>query len=252
MAIKEELGSKLAGQVAMVLAEEVSRKFRFIRLKRTFLEFGVEKEWTCCSFLGLELTRIPGGSSMSTSLVYHGFGVRDYRYERTDYRGGAAVFRIRPRENLIRCLRCGGSEVTRHGGVWRDFRSLPLGSKPVWLQCFIPRVKCSQCNITRQIKIGFAPSKCRYTKPFERYVLELGRRMTIEDVARHLGISWDTVKGIQKRDLHRRFSKPKLKHLKRIAIDEIAVAKGHRYQTLVLDLDSGARSEEHTSELQSH
>jgi transposase len=64
--------------------------------------------------------------------------------------------------------------------------------------------------------------------------------MTIQDVARHLGISWDTVKEIQREYLQRRFGKPKLKHLRRLAIDEISVAKGHRYLTVVLDLDSGA------------
>src|SRR5262249_10065734 len=47
-------------------------------------------------------------------------------------------------------------------------------------------------------------------------------------------------KDIQKRDLARRYAKPKLKHLSRIAIDENAVASGHRYLTVVLDLDSGA------------
>ena len=31
-----------------------------------------------------------------------------------------------------------------------------------------------------------------------------------------------------------------MKHLKLIAIDEISVGKGHKYLTLVLDLDSGA------------
>jgi transposase len=150
------------------------------------------------------------------------------------------MFRIRPNDDLVRCPECGSAEVTRHGGVWRDFRSLPLGSKPVWLQCFIPRVECPSCKITRQIRIDFAPPMCRYTKAFERYVLELSRRMTIQDVAEHLGISWDTVKEIQRRYLHQRFAKPKLKHLQRIAIDEISIAKGHRYQTIVLDLDSGA------------
>ena len=64
--------------------------------------------------------------------------------------------------------------------------------------------------------------------------------MTILDVARHLGVSWDVVKDIQKRDLSRRYAKPKLKGLRQIAIDEIAVAKGHRYLTVVLDLESGA------------
>src|SRR5262249_30636038 len=64
--------------------------------------------------------------------------------------------------------------------------------------------------------------------------------MTIRDVAVHLGVGWDVIKAIPKRDLSRRFAKPKLKHLRAIAIDEIAVAKGHRYLTVVMDLESGA------------
>jgi transposase len=64
--------------------------------------------------------------------------------------------------------------------------------------------------------------------------------MTIRDVAKHLGVSWDVIKDIQKRDLARRYAKPKLKHLRHIAIDEIAIAKGHRYLTIVMDLESGA------------
>src|SRR5208337_998527 len=67
-----------------------------------------------------------------------------------------------------------------------------------------------------------------------------GRRMTIRDVAVHLGVGWDMIKDIQKRDLSRRFAKPKLKHLRYIAIDEIAIAKGHRYLTIVMDLETGA------------
>ena len=64
--------------------------------------------------------------------------------------------------------------------------------------------------------------------------------MTIQDVADHLGISWDVIKEIQKADLKRRFGRPKLKHLRQIAIDEISTAKGHACLTIVLDLESGA------------
>jgi transposase len=64
--------------------------------------------------------------------------------------------------------------------------------------------------------------------------------MTSRDVARHLGVGRDLIKDIQKRDPSRRYSKPKLKHLRRIALDEIAVAKGHRHLTIVMDLESGA------------
>jgi len=51
--------------------------------------------------------------------------------------------------------------------------------------------------------------------------------------------SWDVVKTIQKRYFNHHSSKPKLKHLNRIAIDEIALAKGHQYMTVVLDLERG-------------
>src|SRR5207237_10359781 len=104
----------------------------------------------------------------------------------------------------------------------------------------IPRVECLACGRVRQVEVAFADPRRSYTKAFERSALELSKRMTIRDVAAHLGVSWDVIKDIQKRDLSRRFAKPKLKHLKRIAIDEISVGKGHRYLTVVLDLESGA------------
>ena len=92
----------------------------------------------------------------------------------------------------------------------------------------------------RQVHVGFANPRFGYTKAFERYALELCRHMTILDVARHLGVSWDVIKDIQKRYLKKRFSRPKLKNLKRLAIDEITIGKGHRYLTIVLDLTTGA------------
>ena len=61
-----------------------------------------------------------------------------------------------------------------------------------------------------------------------------------QDVARHLQVGWDTIKDIQKRDLQRRYHKPRLSKLKQIAIDEIAIGHGHRYLTVVLNLETGA------------
>jgi transposase len=64
--------------------------------------------------------------------------------------------------------------------------------------------------------------------------------MTIQEVAHHLGVGWDLIKDLQKRDLQRRYRKPRLSKLKQIAIDEISIGKGHRYLTVVLNLESGA------------
>jgi len=104
----------------------------------------------------------------------------------------------------------------------------------------VPRVECRDCGALRQLAIRFADRRVSYTKSFQRYALELSKYMTIKDVARHLRVSWDVIKEIQKGDLQRRFGKPKLKHLRQIAIDEISTSKGHVYLTIVLDLESGA------------
>ena len=177
---------------------------------------------------------------MSTSLLYHAFSIRGYDYVRTAYPGGQVVFTVRQDPKTFRCGACGSRDVRPRGQVQRRFRSLPIGGRATAVTLPIPRVACRACGVVRQVEVAFADPRRSYTKAFERYALELSRSMTILDVARHLGVSWDLVKDIQKRDLSRRYAKPKLKGLRQIAIDEIAVGKGHRYLTIVLDLKSGA------------
>ena len=177
---------------------------------------------------------------MSTSLLYHGFGVRGYRYVKTEYVEGEVSFTIEQPRESYRCAACGSKEVIGRGQNVRRFRTVPMGSKPVYLRMAVPRVECCRCHLVRQVKIGFADPRVTYSHAFERYALELSQYMTIQDVASHLCISWDVVKEIQKADLKRRFDRPKLKHLRQIAIDEISTAKGHVYLTIVLDLESGA------------
>jgi transposase len=177
---------------------------------------------------------------MSTSLLYHGFGIRGYRYERTKYEKDAVIFVISQPWDSCRCAACGSEDLIGRGWSVRRFRGLPIGNKRVFIELPVSRVECRRCGAVRQVKIAFADRRVTYTRAFERYALELSRYMTIKDVAEHLGISWDVIKGIQKRHLKRKFAKPKLKHLKQIAIDEISTGKGHCYVTIVLDLESGA------------
>ena len=177
---------------------------------------------------------------MSTSLLYHEFGVRGYRYLRTEYVRGGMVMKIERQMKTCRCVVCGSENAWRQGWVVRRFRTLPIGRRQVFLEARIPRLACQACGAVRQAAVGFAHPRRTYSKSFERYVLELSRCMTIKDVATHLRVSWDVVKDIQKRYLYKRFARPKLKHLRQIAIDEISTGKGHRYVTIVMDLKTGA------------
>lgn len=177
---------------------------------------------------------------MSTSLLYHGFGIRGYRYVRTEYIEGGVVFTITQNQKTCRCPTCGGKNIVLKGEVPRRFRGLPIGGKRVTIAFRVPRIKCRDCKAVRQTPIEFADPRRSYTRSFAQYVLELAKMMTIQDVAMHLGVSWDVVKEIVKNDLQRRFGKPDLRSLRQIAIDEISIGKGHRYLTVVLDLETGA------------
>ena len=177
---------------------------------------------------------------MSTTLLYHRFGIVGYHYVSQKIEPGITTFRIeQPRERL-RCSHCRSAEVWAQGGVERSFRALPIGKQPTFISFKVPRVFCFPCGKVRQVKIAFADPKKHYTRAFERYALDLSRHMTIQDVAKHLVVGWDTIKEIQAKHLQRRFGKPKLHKLQQIAIDEINIGKGHRYLTIVLDLLSGA------------
>ena len=175
---------------------------------------------------------------MSTSLLYHGFGIVGYHHKVTRFEKGTIVFTISPPRLCCPC--CGSRDIIHHGSRRRLWKNLPIGHRATYIEYDIPRIECNSCGVIRQVTVGFADERKRHTKRFSRYALELCRLMTIQDVAVHLGVSWNVIKDIQKTDLIHRYARPPLKHLRHIAIDEIAVKKSHKYLTVVLDLDSGA------------
>lgn len=177
---------------------------------------------------------------MSTSLLYHAFGIIGYFYQSTSYIAGAVIVTIRDDYWRLRCPVCRSRKVRSRGMQVRRFRTLPIGRKAVYIDLPVQRVECSECQAIRQVKIRFAGEHKRYTRAFERLVLDLSRQMTIQAVARYLGVSWDLVKEIQKRSLHKLYRLPKLSKVKRIAIDEIYQGKKLGYLTIVMDLQRGA------------
>jgi transposase len=175
---------------------------------------------------------------MTSSQLYHGFALEGYRTVATRFEGRKMILEVESKRPL-RCAVCGGANVVRRGRSPRDFQAPPIGHKKVVIRWAVPRVACRDCGLVRQVKVPFANLHKRYTKRLEKYVLYLLRAATIKDVAGIVGLSWDVVKDIQKRSLLKRFRLPRLKGVRRIAIDEISVHKGHRYLSVVLDLDSG-------------
>ena len=171
--------------------------------------------------------------------MYHGFGLVGYKYVKTAYQGGRVIFTIQHKRDKLHCPKCESRDIVMRGNTKRRFRTLHIGSKPIYLDLCVQQIECRRCNAIRQVNLGFADPRFSYTLSFERYVLDLSRHMTILDIARHLAVSWDVIKDIQKRYLQKKFSCPRLKDIHSLAIDEIAVKKGYTYLTVVLDLESG-------------
>ncbi|MFH1729491.1 MAG: transposase family protein [Pseudomonadota bacterium] len=60
---------------------------------------------------------------------------------------------------------------------------MPFGRKSIFIETDIPRIECKKCKIIRQANVNFADPFKRYTKQFERYVLDLLKFMTMKDVS---------------------------------------------------------------------
>ena len=60
---------------------------------------------------------------MSTSLLYHAFGIRGYDYVKTDYQGGGVIFTLRQRPRTYRCPVC-KRNYCRECGVEHEGRIL--------------------------------------------------------------------------------------------------------------------------------
>lgn len=178
---------------------------------------------------------------MSSSLLYHAWGLRGYHHVRTDYVGSDVIFSVELAREKWRCAVCGSADLIGRGvGSVRIFRTAPCGMKGTLLKLAPQRVECKGCGVVRQLEVGFADERRTMTKTFERYALDLSRRTTILDTARHLKVSWDTIKDIQKRFLERRYAKPRLRDIRHLGIDEICIGHGYRYLTVVLDMRKGA------------
>jgi len=177
---------------------------------------------------------------MSTSLLYHGFGIRGYYYVNSRYQNGQILFRIKHDDWNLKCPDCKSRDFIKRGTVTRQFKTLPIGKKEVLIELPVQRIECLSCRKVKQVKLDFTKENCSYTKSFERYAIDLCRLLPISDISRLLKVSWGTIKEIEKKYLKKHFDKPKLKHLKRIAIDEVYLGKKTKYLTLVMDLVTGA------------
>jgi len=137
------------------------------------------------------------------------------------------------------CHRCGNPAHRTHQWRHRVVRDLNLASAQVWIELNYRRVVCRHCAGVFVEDLGFADPHQRVTRRLARMIHELCKAMTVKDVVEHFDLSWRTVKRIDKSFLEDQYGEPDYEGVRILAVDEIAVRKGHEYMTVVIDHDTG-------------
>ncbi len=126
-----------------------------------------------------------------------------------------------------------------HGEENRTLRDLDFGLARVFLECRYGTLFCPRCQAIRIEDLEIFDSYQRITRRLAFYIHQLCKLMTVKEAAKHLGLDWKTVKEADQLFLEAEFGVPNFQGLQILAVDEIALRRGHRYLTIVLDYLTG-------------
>ena len=137
----------------------------------------------------------------------------------------------------FRCI-CG-----REYGAYYDcrdqfVRDLPWGP---WghVELLVPRfrVQCDRCGVKTE-PLDWIVRNCTYTRRLaEAIALACREVRSISAIADSFGLSWGTVKEIDKSALKKELNPPVLDGLEYLAIDEFSLKRRHQYATIFLDIE---------------
>jgi len=138
------------------------------------------------------------------------------------------------------CHKCQTPALTVHTpGRRRFIQDLNLADRAVWLNVEYRKVWCPQCDGVRVEHLSFCQAGKRVTQRLARYIHDLCKVLTIKAVAERFDLHPTTVKDIDKSFLAPEFGPTDYTGVRILAIDEIALKKGHNYMTVVLDYLTG-------------
>ena len=137
---------------------------------------------------------------------------------------------------LPRCPKC-GELCNRYDDVYiRSVNDFHLSIFSCRIQFPARQIRC-KCGYRGNQYLDFVHPYSHCTKRFEDYIAMLCSKMTISSVSQVIGLDWKTVKRID--IAHILDSIPSLDSITpvNIGVDEVAYQKGHKYLTVVRDLD---------------
>ena len=143
---------------------------------------------------------------------------------------------VKPYKNGCRCPSCDRRGKVIRTMPARRWRDLPIREWSVFLQYAPREIRCPTHGRLVE-RIPWAERSSRMTYRFEYALLRYCQVMTQRAAAELLVIPKSTLSNLLHRAITRLRKGHLIRGLKTIGIDEISYAKGHKYATLVYDLD---------------
>jgi transposase len=148
---------------------------------------------------------------------------------------------VRPRKGSQGyCGGCGRKGPTYDTGEARRFQYLPMWGILVFLVYCMRRVNCKRCGVTTEM-IPWADGKHRLTTSFRWYLAHWAKKMSWSDVAASFFTSWNSVYRSIEMAVEWGRQRMDISGIKSVGVDEIQWRDGHKYLTLVYQIDQGAR-----------
>jgi transposase len=148
---------------------------------------------------------------------------------------------VRPRANSrLRCSGCGQVGPGYDTQGLRRFEFVPLWGIPVFFVYAMRRVQCRQCGV-RVEAVPWASGKHHLTKTYAWFLARWARRLSWKEVAEVFNTSWQKVFRSVEAAVEWGRAHQDLDGIEAIGIDEIQWQRGHRYLTLVYQIDAGCR-----------
>jgi len=135
----------------------------------------------------------------------------------------------------FRCARCGQVHLVPHDTHEVTVQDLPMTGRNVYLHFDKARVRC--CGRHPELEhLPWVEKNGQQTVRLKWSIYQECKASPVKAVAERHRLSWDTVKSIDRELIEHRLAKRNLKGIKQLGIDEVAMAKRHRYLTVVSDL----------------
>ncbi len=152
-----------------------------------------------------------------------------------DMKGQRVVVRVEAGPGPYPCPEC-GTPTGRYDSKPRRWRHLDTMQFTTWIEADVPRVECGTHGV-KQLRVPWAEPGSQFTALFERLAIDLLRECSITGAVGLLRISWDEGWGIKARAVKRGLARRAPEVVGRLGVDEKAIAKRHRYLTIVADLE---------------